>query len=104
MLEVSKDTFSQEVLESEQDVIVDFWAPWCGPCRMMTPIVEDAEKANKKVKFVSVNIDEEPGLADAYDVKSIPSFVAFRDGEVKGRFMGAYPPPAFQAHMLNALG
>lgn len=101
MQEVTKKTFQQEVLEAEQEVIVDFWAPWCGPCRMMAPIVEESEAINKTVKFVSVNIDEEPELAEEYDIQSIPSFVAFKDGRILVKFMGSSPLPVFNSHVQN---
>lgn len=98
---VTTQTFQKEVLEADQNVVVDFWAPWCGPCRMMAPIVEDAAKIHKDVKFVSVDIDEEPELAQKYGIQSIPSFVAFSGGERKGTLMGAYPAPVFNSHVQN---
>ncbi|MEE1199622.1 MAG: thioredoxin, partial [Christensenellales bacterium] len=73
--------FQQEVLESKTTVLVDFWASWCGPCRMLTPILEELAAENPQVKVCKVNIDEEPELASAYQVMSIPTLIVFKDGK-----------------------
>ena len=85
-------TFKQEVLESEVPVLVDFYADWCGPCKMMAPVVEKlAEKYEGKVKVGKVNSDDEPELAQMFQVMSIPNFVIIKDGKVVDRVIGAVP-------------
>ncbi len=88
----SEATFANEVLESEKPVIVDFWADWCGPCRLVEPILEQiAEERAEELRLVKVNIDEEPELARRYGVMSIPAIVLFRDGEPSAATIGAQP-------------
>ena len=89
MLEVSADTFEQEVLKSEIPVLVDLWAPWCGPCRAITPLVEEiAGEYEGKVKVVKLNIDESPTIAAQYQVMSIPTLLFFKDGNVDAQVIG----------------
>ncbi|MDQ3866886.1 MAG: thioredoxin [Actinomycetota bacterium] len=88
----SEATFANEVLESEKPVIVDFWADWCGPCRMVEPILEEiAKERADELHLVKVNVDEEPELAQRYGVMSIPAIVLFRDGEPAAAAIGARP-------------
>ena len=88
----SEATFASEVLESEKPVIVDFWAEWCGPCRLVDPILEQiAEERADDLRLVKVNVDEEPELAGRYGVVSIPAIVLFRDGEPAAAAIGAQP-------------
>ena len=87
--EITKDTFEKEVLKENKPVLVDFNANWCGPCRMIKPILE--ELSNDKVKIVSVNIDDEEDLAREYDVFSIPCLVLFKDGKEASRSVGLKP-------------
>ncbi len=91
-MEVTSINFEQEVLNSELPVLVDFWAPWCGPCRMLAPLMEQisAEQAGK-AKVVKVNIDDEPALAQRFGVFSIPTVVAIKNGAETGRSVGLVP-------------
>lgn len=79
-LEVNTNEFKQEVLEATQPVLVDFWAPWCGPCRMQAPILEEFGKENSDVKVVKVNVDDNPELAAHFNIMSIPSLLVFKNG------------------------
>jgi thioredoxin 1 len=89
---VTTSTFETEVLESEQPVIVDFWAEWCGPCHAVAPVLDKiAEERASQLKLVKVNIDEEPDLAQRYGVMSIPTIVLFKDGEPAAAAVGAQP-------------
>ena len=87
---VSDADFDQEVLKSTIPVLVDFWAPWCGPCRAMRPIVEELEQENEgKVKIVEINVDENSMIPSSYNVMSIPTFLLFKEGKVVTQFVGA---------------
>lgn len=89
---ITKDNFEQEVIKSEQPVLVDFWASWCGPCKMLSPVISElAEEYEGRVKVGKVNVDEEPELASAFRVASIPTVVLFKDGEVKETSVGYRP-------------
>ena len=89
---VSDANFETEVLKSTSPVVVDFWAEWCGPCRMIAPALEEiAGTMNGKVKIVKLNIDENPRTTEKYGIMSIPTLILFKDGEVAGTLKGAYP-------------
>ena len=93
----TKDSFEKEVLESKEPVLIDFYADWCGPCKMMAPVVEKlAEKYEGKVKVGKVNTDDEPELAQMFQVMSIPNFVIIKDGKVVDRVIGAVPQQALE--------
>lgn len=85
---VSNENFESEVLKSDVPVLVDFWAPWCGPCQMLGPIVEDIAEENSDFKVCKVNIDENPDLASQYKIMSIPTLIAFKNGEVYKKSVG----------------
>ena len=90
--EVTDSSFQQEVLESDQTVLVDFWAPWCGPCRMVAPVVEEvSEQYAGQVKVVKVNTDENPNVASQYGIRSIPTLMIFKDGQRVDMVVGAVP-------------
>ncbi|MEL6321641.1 MAG: thioredoxin [Cyanobacteria bacterium J06626_14] len=89
---VTDSSFKQDVLESEVPVLVDFWAPWCGPCRMVAPVVDEiAEQYDGKVKVVKVNTDENPSVASQYGIRSIPTLMIFKDGQRVDMVVGAVP-------------
>ncbi|MDY5986642.1 MAG: thioredoxin [Lachnoclostridium sp.] len=90
-IHLTKETFKQEVLESGIPVLVDFWAPWCGPCQMVLPIIEELGNELTDVKICKVNVDEQPELAREYRVMSIPTLMVFENGKMVKREMGAKP-------------
>ncbi len=101
-LELNESNFEQEVLNSPVPVLVDFWAPWCGPCKMMGPVLEEiAAELDGKAKVCKVNVDDNPELAEKYGIMSIPNFIAFKGGQVAGQQVGAVPKDAI-LKMLNA--
>jgi len=102
--EVTDNNFQAEVLESEQPVLVDFWAPWCGPCRMVAPVVEEiAKERAAALKVVKLNIDENQQTAIQYDVLSIPTLILFSNGQVAKKVIGAYPKRKLEAELEPAL-
>jgi thioredoxin 1 len=102
--EVTDNTFQAEVLESEVPVLVDFWAPWCGPCRRVAPVVEEMAKERAgDLKVVKLNTDENQETAIAYGVMSIPTLILFRHGQVAHTVIGAYPKHRLEAELEPAL-
>jgi thioredoxin 1 len=102
--EVTDTNFQAEVLESEVPVLVDFWAPWCGPCRMVAPVVEEiAKERGEALKVVKMNIDENNETAIAYNVMSIPTLMVFNHGELAKTVIGAYPKKRLEAELEPAL-
>jgi thioredoxin 1 len=102
-INVSDAEFEEKVLKSSNPVIVDFWAPWCGPCRMVAPILKElAKEYGDKVVIAKVNTDENPQYAIQYGVQGIPTMLFVKDGDVVDRIVGAVPKPAIQQR-VNAL-
>lgn len=95
--EINDDNFESEVLQSGDPVLVDFWAPWCGPCRQIAPVVEQLAGENDgSAKVVKLNVDEAPMAAQNYGVSSIPTLMVFKGGEVVDRFVGVQPKTRLQ--------
>ena len=97
-INVNEQNFEEIVLQSELPVLVDFWAPWCGPCRMLAPMVEQvAAEQEGKAKVVKVNIDEAPRLAEQYNIATIPTLMVFKAGQPVSKAVGARPKSAITA-------
>jgi thioredoxin 1 len=94
--DVTDATFDQEVLQATKPVVVDFWAPWCGPCRAVHPVLEQLAAETERVEFVKVDIDENPVIASRYDVLSIPTVMLFEDGAPRETLIGARPAGHFR--------
>lgn len=90
-ISVNKNNFNQEVLNSDKPVLMDFWAPWCGPCRMVAPLVEEIAKERSDIKVVKINVDEQPELAAQFGVMSIPTLVVMKNGKLANKTVGAKP-------------
>lgn len=87
-INVTTSTFETEVVKSEQPVLVDFWAAWCGPCKMLMPTIEELAQSQDEIKVCKVNVDDEPQLAMQFKVMTIPTLIAFKNGEVVGKLVG----------------
>lgn len=93
-LKITNQNFQSEVLEAQGTVLVDFWAAWCGPCKMIGPIIDEIAEERKDIKVGKVNVDEEPELASRFKVMSIPTLLVFRDGKLTNQSLGAKPKNA----------
>jgi len=103
-LDVTDATFEDEVLKSEETILVDFWAEWCGPCRAVSPILDQiASEHSDKIKIVKLNVDENPQTAAKYQITSIPAMKVYRGGEVVKTVIGAKPKPALEADLAAFL-
>jgi thioredoxin 1 len=100
---VTDATFKADALEAEGNVLVDFWAPWCGPCRVVHPVLEEINEERDDVKIISLNIDENPQTAAQYEVLSIPTMILFKDGAMVKKIVGAMPKRKLLADLEPAL-
>ena len=91
VITITKENFAQEVLQSEKPVLLDFWASWCGPCRMLSPVVDEVAEERTDVKVGKVNVDEQPELAGEFGVMSIPTLLGFKGGKRVNQAVGARP-------------
>ena len=99
VLHITKDNFEEQVLQSDKPVLLDFWASWCGPCRTVSPIIDEIAEEKSDIKVGKINVDEQPELAGAFQVMSIPTLVVMKNGKVANRTMGAQP----KAQILSLL-
>ncbi len=97
--DVTDGTFQVEVLESETPVLVDFWAPWCGPCRMVSPVLEEIHNEREDLRVVKLNVDENQATAVKYEVLSIPTMILFKNGTMVKKQIGAQPKPRIEAEL-----
>lgn len=94
---INKTNFQEEVLRSDKPVLLDFWAPWCAPCRMVVPIIEEIADERPDIKVGKINVDEQPELASQFHVMSIPTLVVMKNGKIVNQVMGARPKAAILA-------
>jgi len=103
-INVGEQTFDQVVLQSDVPVLVDFWAHWCGPCRMIAPVLEQiAAEQDGKLRIVKVNVDENPGLSQQYRITSIPAMKVFKGGEEVREMIGSMPKAAIEEHLAGII-
>jgi thioredoxin len=103
IIDVSDTSFQADVIESETPVLVDFWAPWCGPCRMVSPILEEIAGERDDVRVVKLNVDDNQQTAAQYGVMAIPTMILFRNGAEAKRIQGALPKKRLEAELVPAL-
>jgi thioredoxin 1 len=103
LTEVTDVNFQAEVIESETPVLVDFWAPWCGPCRVVAPVLEEIAGEREDLRIVKLNVDENQQTAASFEVLSIPTLILFRNGQAVKKVIGAYPKKKLEAELEPAL-
>jgi thioredoxin 1 len=102
--EITDANFEAEVLQASTPVVVDFWAPWCGPCRMVAPVIEElANEMGDKVKFTKLNVDENQAVASRFGIMSIPTLIVFKGGEAVNKHVGAVPKPTLKGILEQSL-
>jgi thioredoxin 1 len=105
LMQVTDANFEESVVRSSTPVVLDFWAPWCGPCRMMEPVLEEAAAEwSGKIQVGKVNVDENPATAQKYDILSIPTLLVFKDGEVVKKLVGAMPKKRLSEELAPWVG
>ena len=97
VININKENFEAEVIKSEKPVLLDFWASWCGPCRMVAPILDQIAQERPDIKVCKINVDEEPELASQFAIMSIPTLMVIKDGQVVNKALGARPKDAILA-------
>ena len=101
--EVTDSNFQAEVIESDTPVLVDFWAPWCGPCRVVGPVLEEIASERDDLRIVKLNVDENQQTAAAFEVLSIPTMILFKNGQVAKKVIGAYPKKRLESELESEL-
>lgn len=97
VINITRNNFQNEIINSDKPVLLDFWAPWCGPCRMVGPILEEIAGEHSDIKIGKINVDEQPELASQFRVMSIPTLIVIKDGKIVNQSMGAKPKNAILA-------
>jgi len=103
VFEVTDSNFQAEVIESSDPILVDFWAPWCGPCRMVAPVLEEIASERDNLRIAKLNVDENQQTAATYQVISIPTMILFKNGQIAKKVIGAYPKKRLEAEIEPAL-
>ena len=103
MKEITDETFEADVLQADTPVVVDFWAPWCGPCRVIAPALEEINEETENLRVVKLNVDDNQQTAASYDVMSIPTIILFKNGEVATKIIGALPKKRLVQQLEPAL-
>ncbi|MEA2382143.1 MAG: thioredoxin 1 [Solirubrobacteraceae bacterium] len=103
LTDVTDNNFQAEVLESDKPVLVDFWAPWCGPCRVVAPVLEEIASERDDLRIVKLNVDENQQTAANYEVLSIPTMILFKNGQAAKKVIGAYPKKRLESELESEL-
>ena len=103
IVDVTDATFDTEVLEADKPTVVDFWAPWCGPCRVVSPVLEQINAERDDLRVVKLNVDENPSTAVRYEILSIPTMILFKNGQIAKKVVGALPKARLESELDPAL-